>query len=216
MRAMREKLKSERGATMLMALLLLLVAVMVSAVIVSAAVTATASLRTDRAQQQVYLTVSSAAELLRDSVLNGSGAYKVVVTRAYSDESMRKLLSRDETTVRADGPFSEILNNAVYWIRTYRTDFARKYTIWADGFDPVIAEVRVSYETPANGLPRYALAVQFSDDGTTEHGCRMQLTMTGTEETSTTAGWNGTQSYDVVDTTKIVWSDAGIRRKDET
>lgn len=73
MGAMKRKLHSRSGATLLMALLLLLVAVMVSTVIISAANTATSSLKTRRDNQQAYLTVSSAAEYLRDSLLEQEG-----------------------------------------------------------------------------------------------------------------------------------------------
>ena len=73
------KLKNERGESILMALLLLLLASVISALILTAATSAAHHLRNDRKAQQNYLTVSSAAELIRDSVLNDS--YKRVFTR---------------------------------------------------------------------------------------------------------------------------------------
>ena len=76
MNAARKKLKSGAGATILMALLFFLVAVMVSTVIISAAITATQTLRARREAQQAYLTCSSAAQYIRDALLEKPG-YRV-------------------------------------------------------------------------------------------------------------------------------------------
>ena len=64
---MMNKLRDRRGASLLMALLLLLLATMVSVVILTAVSSAARHLSRDREAQQNYLTVSSAAELLRRS-----------------------------------------------------------------------------------------------------------------------------------------------------
>ena len=71
-----KKLHSQRGETMLMALLLFLVGVMVSAVILAAAISAESDAKAAREEQQAYLTVSSAAELFRDAIQSGSGGYR--------------------------------------------------------------------------------------------------------------------------------------------
>lgn len=84
MDAMKRKLHSRSGATLLMALLLL-VAVMVSTVIISAANTATSSLKTRRDNQQAYLTVSSAAEYLRDSLLEEEGYSRSFIRYYWGD-----------------------------------------------------------------------------------------------------------------------------------
>lgn len=77
MNAAKKKLKSGSGATILMALLFFLVAAMVSTVIISAATTAAQTLKARREHQQAYLTCSSAAQYIRDALLQGDG-YKVV------------------------------------------------------------------------------------------------------------------------------------------
>ena len=84
MKRLAQKLQDRRGASMLMALLLFLVAAIVSAVIIAAAVSARSRVASDRAQQQTYLTVSSAAELLRGSIEGGKIADAVVL-----DENLR-------------------------------------------------------------------------------------------------------------------------------
>ena len=63
-----KKLKNEQGVTILMAPLLVLTAAVVSAVILSAALSAARRVNGDRTAQQNYLAVSSAAELVRDSI----------------------------------------------------------------------------------------------------------------------------------------------------
>ena len=63
-----KRLKNNSGATILMALLLILLATAVGAAVLTAAVSAARHLRSDREAQQNYLTVSSAAELIRDSI----------------------------------------------------------------------------------------------------------------------------------------------------
>ena len=75
-----KKLRNERGASILMALVLLLLASMVSAVILSAATSAARRIRNDREAQQDYLTVSSAAEMIRDSIQADRYYRKVTVT----------------------------------------------------------------------------------------------------------------------------------------
>ena len=61
-------MKNNSGATILMALLLILLAAAVGAAVLTAAVSAARHLRSDREARQNYLTVSSAAELIRDSI----------------------------------------------------------------------------------------------------------------------------------------------------
>lgn len=80
-----KKLRSERGASLLMALVLLLLASMVSAVILSAATSAAHRIRNDREAQQDYLTVSSAAEMIRDSI-QADRYHRVVTITTYKDD----------------------------------------------------------------------------------------------------------------------------------
>lgn len=76
-----KKVKNNSGATILMALLLILLATAVGAAVLTAAVSAARHLRSDREAQQNYLTVSSAAELIRDSI-NGQ-TYQRTLTKHY-------------------------------------------------------------------------------------------------------------------------------------
>ena len=77
-----KRLKNNSGATILMALLLILLATAVGAAVLTAAVSAARHLRSDREAQQNYLTVSSAAELIRDSI-NGQ-TYQRTLTEIHT------------------------------------------------------------------------------------------------------------------------------------
>lgn len=68
MRALRKKLNSSRGASILMALLFLLVCMMVGASVLMAAASNAGKLRSNREEQQKYLTLSSALTLIYDEL----------------------------------------------------------------------------------------------------------------------------------------------------
>ena len=77
-----KKLKNNSGATILRALLLILLAMAVGAAILTAAVSAAHHMKSDREAQQNYLTVSSAAELIRDSIAGDS--YERIMTETHT------------------------------------------------------------------------------------------------------------------------------------
>ena len=77
-----KKLKNNSGATILMALLLILLAMAVGAASLTAAVSAAHHMKSDREAQQNYLTVSSAAELIRDSIAGDS--YERIMTETHT------------------------------------------------------------------------------------------------------------------------------------
>lgn len=211
MHAVKEKLQSRRGASILMALLFLLVAMMVSVVIIAAAVSAAKSVRSDREQQQAYLTVSSAAGLMRDAVLAGSGNYRVADITYYTDESMSSQAGRDTIITKATGPFSELFNEAIPYSREHRPlSYSKTLEITAEGYEAVTAEFTLSCEEDRGEL-KYTLTAKFSTGAGTAHACRMDLTMTGTEQTKPTIGWSGTR-YAVTNERFVSWVDDGIQR----
>lgn len=68
MRSMREKLKSQSGASILMALLFFLLCAMVGASVLMAAASNAGKSRSNRQEQQKYLTLSSAMRLVCDEL----------------------------------------------------------------------------------------------------------------------------------------------------
>ena len=69
MKSMIHKLQDNKGSSMILALFLMLVSLMVSNTILAAAASASRSFLTQTDRQQSYLTVSSAAQVFRDSVV---------------------------------------------------------------------------------------------------------------------------------------------------
>ena len=104
-----KKCTDRKGVTILMALLLLLVASMVSVVILTAATTAARHISNDRQSQQTYLTVSSAAELLRDDILSSS--YEQKVTRRPT--ATGSYIERTEVTQTPQGAMKAWLERGI-------------------------------------------------------------------------------------------------------
>ena len=217
MNALQKKLHSNAGASMMMALLLMLVALLVSAVILSAAVSSAATVRADRTQQQTYLTVSSAAELLRDKITGGGCKYEKIVTNLYRSRNKVELLDSSTVYQNADGAFSKVLYDAIDRIQTTGGDFQGTYTISVEDYDPVTAEVLLHDQSDAEGVPCYRLTIWFTG-GQAASRYRLCLTVDGIETTSepseSQGTFNGLPCFQEVITTTVDWKNAKIQRKE--
>lgn len=170
MGTLHRKLHEQRGASMLMALFLLLVALMVSAVVIAAASSAATTLRSDKAQEQSSLAVSSAAEYVRDAFL-GKEMDGTIVTRGTS------------TTYTSDsgGAFRDFVSYAVPEL--YRNQNAlprRTYRLRLSGdtVEDVWADFEMSFGQNENTeYPTYILTVTLRNWETTpgEHPYSMTL-----------------------------------------
>lgn len=78
MKRIRSKLKEKDGASILMGLLFLFVCVMVGTVVLAASTAAAGKLTGQRKSEQDYLTVASAAHLVKDRICNSTYTYKKV------------------------------------------------------------------------------------------------------------------------------------------
>ena len=172
MGALHRKLHEQRGASMLMALFLLLVALMVSAVVIAAASSAATTLRSDKAQEQASLAVSSAAEYVRDAFVVGGKMNGSIIPRwaggaSYSSDS--------------DGAFRDFVSYAIPELyrnqnalprRTYRLRLSD------DTVEDVWADFEMSFGQNENTeYPTYILTVTLRIWETTpgEHPCSMTL-----------------------------------------
>lgn len=172
MGALHRKLHEQRGASMLMALFLLLVALMVSAVVIAAASSAATTLRSDKAQEQSSLAVSSAAEYVRDAFVVGGKMNGSIIPRwaggaSYSSDS--------------DGAFRDFVSYAIPELyrnqnalprRTYRLRLSD------DTVEDVWADFEMSFGQNENTeYPTYILTVTLRNWETTpgEHPCSMTL-----------------------------------------
>ena len=99
----KEKLHSQRGASLLFAFLFLLVASMVSTVVIAGAVTAVKRVHDDQQREQSYLTLESASRLLRYMLENT----QVSIVEVTSGGELR---SRD---YESSGPLGGVIQGAV-------------------------------------------------------------------------------------------------------
>ena len=207
-----KKLHSQRGETMLMALLLFLVGVMVSAVILAAAISAESDAKAAREEQQAYLTVSSAAELFRDAIQSGksgsSGGYREIVTKTYSGTQLQGTKTEKQN---ASGPFSEIFNNVIPTLLTSPTTFRKTYTLSMDGLEDVTMELTIQPKQEDN--TQFTLTAVFYNDTEGKHPCQMTVGFGGTTNVKYTDwGDDYTGNHYYATTTEIKWTGATITR----
>ena len=179
MQVIRRKLNSQKGASMLMALLLMLVGIMVSAVIISAATSAAVNKRSEKEQQQAYLAVSSAAELVRDDFQSLEGRYKDVTTTVVNADGTT---TTTKDTIKATCAVGDMINDIGKWFIDVNTTspYAKTYTFSVDGYEDVSVEILVSIDTGSDGSSKvYNLTATFTNGASSEHPCRMILTMEG-------------------------------------
>ena len=197
------KLKNENGVTILMALLLLLAATVVSVVILSAATTAARHLENDRALQQSYLTVSSAAELIRDDIL--SSVFQEETTSRKPSATIAPIVS----TKQLQAPSGLMAD----WLEKAKTSVERNLAfsssaVLSVGTDNDLADVQMTFTMDTDWQIKVAFSL--SDGG--EDDCRLTLTLIGNKkvETKTVTGSETEAGQDTVTTTTITWSNAHI------
>lgn len=206
MEKLLRKFHSQRGETMLMALLLFLVGVMVSAVILAAAISAESDAKAAREEQQAYLTVSSAAELFRDAIQSGSGRYREIVTKTYSGTQLQGTKTEKQN---ASGPFSEIFNKVIPTLLKSPSTYQKPFTLSMDGLEDVTMELSIQPKQGDND--QFTLTAVFYNDPEGDHPCRMTVTFTG-ETTQTPTDWYDSGLRYEATTTEIKWTGATITR----
>ena len=216
MQAIRRKLNSQRGTSMLMALLLMLVGIMVSAVIISAATSAAVNKRSEKEQQQAYLAVSSAAELVRDDFQSLTGRYKDVTTTVTNADGTT---TTKNNTIKATCAVGDMINDIGAWFigknttSPYAKTYTKTYTFSVDGYEDVSAEILVSVDTGSDGSSKvYNLTATFTNGVGSEHPCRMVLTMEGKLAEERTSGDAGSGSTQVV-TQTLEWNKAKLQKE---
>lgn len=226
-----KKLKNERGESILMALLLLLLASVISALILTAATNAAHHLRNDRKAQQNYLTVSSAAELIRDSILQESytRVWEKVTTYTKNDDT-GTYVPKEEKTTLAPGKFTGIMKAWLAVGIENNTNEGAKYasvtgcqdTIEVDvpikgedGLQTVQAEFTMDKDT-ANITVKLSLLPPDGQEsarteGSAAEDCRMTLKITGNVMPEEVINANDEKTIEKY-TTTINWSGAKITK----
>ncbi len=197
------KLHSERGESILMALAMVLLATAVAAVILSAAVTAYRRQKNDRQAQQDYLTVSSAAQLVRDEILKASYRRETQVELRDNGDGTTTRVVVGETVTPVEGLLAGWLAAGLGDGAAIPgcTDTIRLEVEAGEGGPLRPVQVQFAMDTQANVTAYVSLVDGSAGD------CRLTLTLTGQVETQTdpflaedgsraelvtvTARWNG-------------------------
>ena len=183
-----KKVKNNSGATILMALLLILLATAVGAAVLTAAVSAARHLRSDREAQQNYLTVSSAAELIRDSIAGDS--YERIMTETHTAHTDAEgnttytVLREAKVTDPPKGIMGQWLsaciengsdNNEYASLKDFRDTIEVDLKI---DEDTSLRTVKAVFSAQKDGKIQVELYLK-PEEGKTDD-CRMTLTMQGT------------------------------------
>ena len=215
MQNFKHKVQSQSGASMLMALFLLLVVTVVSVVILVSATSAAHQVRDNRAAQQAYLTVSSAADLLVQAFAKQSYTY-TLTTYTRSDD--HKITRTDEKKSTSESVLQETLLAASHAVCQHNDNgtpselvFSRNaklsLTNAEEKMQPVQAEFRLSCQS-SGSESRYEMLVRLSladtaDTADTEPGYRMELRIpiskTQREES------RGSITEETAEGTRIIW-----------
>ena len=209
MMPIKQKLKSENGASFLLALLAFLVAAMVCATIITAATSSVKRVHSDRESQQMQLAITSAAQLVRDTM--GETQYCITTVTTTENGNAQK-----ETTKTAAGVFAQEIKDAIAYIDIHGgSAYAGGMNLSVSGTDlPVIA---VSFVMTSDIAEPYKLLFTLRAQ---ETGEVLYLTMesSSTMESKTETIQSGSNQTKTVttETTTITWDNpiiSGIREE---
>lgn len=209
MMSIKQKLKSENGASFLLALLAFLVAAMVCVTIITAATSSVKRVHSDRESQQMQLAITSAAQLVRDTM--GETQYRITTVT-----TTEKGNAKTETTKTAAGVFAQEIKDAIAYIDIHGgSAYADGMNLSVSGTDlPVIA---VSFVMTSDIAEPYKLLFTLRAQ---ETGEVLYLTMesSSTTESKTETIQSGSNQTKTVttETTTITWDNpiiSGIREE---
>lgn len=205
-----KKLKNEQGMTILMALLLVLTAAVVSAVILSAALSAARRVNGDRAAQQNYLAVSSAAELVRGSIDQMQYTKTTTTVYEWDEES--------EDYVQTGSSSTEKLPAGL--MGDWLTDGARNdgcidaitVTLSDGTLPPVKAEFSMTGRQ-GTGNRGYDIRIAFSLADAGDAGdCRMTLALYGIVSESRSVFTDGAAGQSEINELTVTWGNPKITK----
>lgn len=215
-----KKLKNNSGATILMALLLILLAMAVGAAILTAAVSAAHHMRSDREAQQNYLTVSSAAELIRDSIAGDKYERTMTETHtAHTDaegHTTYTVSRKAKVTAPPKGIMKEWLsaciengndNNEYASLKDFRDTIEVDLKI---DEDTSLRTVTAVFSAQKDGKIQVELSLK-PEEGKTDD-CRMTLTMQGTLTKADREYRSDGDNYSYIYKTTVKWEPQRITK----
>ena len=225
MQNFKHKVQSQSGASILMALFLLLVVTVVSVVILVSATSAAHQVRDNRAAQQAYLTVSSAADLLVQAFAKQSYTY-TLTTYTRSDEP--KITRTEWKESKPESVLQETLLAASRAVRLHDDNtpservFSRnaKLSLTTTGaqMEPVQAKFQLScHEIGSESRYEMLVRLELADTAETEPGYRMELRIpiskTQTVESRGSITDKTNITWEVTDRiTAVVWQQARMTK----
>ena len=129
---MINKLKSSRGATMILALALFLICVMVSSIILVVAASSSGRVGQQVEEQQAYLAVSSAADVIA-AELNNCNTYVI------------KGVAEDLSSSDLSGLFATTINKAAFQVFNLNTEYTDKIYVELSVPDERIKKVECDF-----------------------------------------------------------------------
>ncbi len=215
-----KKLKNNSGATILMALLLILLAMAVGAAILTAAVSAAHHMKSDREAQQNYLTVSSAAELIRDSIAGDTYERTMTETHtAHTDaegNTTYTVLREAKVTDPPKGIMGQWLsaciengneNNEYASLKDFRDTIEVDLKI---DEDTSLRTVKAVFSAQKDGKIQVELSLK-PEEGKTDD-CRMTLTMKGTLTKADREYRSSGDNYSYIYKTTVKWEPQRITK----
>lgn len=151
--SLKNKIQSDKGATIVFALFALIVSVMISAVVIYTAFSNVGRVKNTQNEEQNYLSVSSTVKLFKESLAGDSVSYEetyVKTTTETYDENWETLISStvsDETTI-SDAVYDDALplNNMLKEVLNE----------WAKAFDSPVPKTLTITITGDSELPKIA------------------------------------------------------------
>lgn len=217
-----KKLKNNSGATILMALLLILLAMAVGAAILTAAVSAAHHMKSDREAQQNYLTVSSAAELIRDSIAGDS--YERTMTETHTASTDAE--GNTTYTVSREAKVTAPTGIMGAWLSACIEDGSEnvQYASLTDFNDTIevdlkiddntsLRTVRAVFSAQKDGKIQVQLYLK-PETGKTDD-CRMTLTMQGTLKEEASESHSAGDNYSYIYKTTVKWEPQRITKGSE-
>lgn len=226
----KHKVQSQSGASMLMALFLLLVVTVVSVVILVSATSAAHQVRDNRAAQQAYLTVSSAADLLVQAFAKQSYTYTLTtytckdnpnITRPEVEKESKPESVLQDTLLAASRAV-RLHDDKTPSERVFSRNAKLSLTNAEEKMQPVQAKFQLSCQS-SGSESRYEMLVrlELADTAEMEPGYRIELRIpisktqreesrgSITEETAegTRITWEVTDSI-----TAVVWQQASMTK----
>ncbi len=206
---MAGKLKNKQGATIMLALIFLLLSIMVSCVVLVAATAAVKAVDRERAQQQAFLEVSSAAQLLGREL-----------ERAQVNRETHITVNADNTTTSVVNPaegfgspvLQELMREAVQrLLDTPQATFEKSFEITQTGSDPSLMDtVQVVMTLRLNDMGRYVVQFVLNSQNPNTP-CQLYVVAEGTATESTSGG--GDHS---VLTLTVKWENVTVRQEVRT